>query len=615
MRKRIIAYLISVTALLALSGCYGFDLSQFAGLPGLTAGSEVREADAPEAVVSDAILKDLEAENTFDALLNKHGRFSYAININHKDGTTDDWSLYMDEKRYVSFTEYGTDIIEENEAYGCEFVEDGQMAPYRWAVVGDFDSFAASRTYTGFYQYFDKEEVISEEVKDGLIYLDTSLPLDADVGDIYESNGYSREEVEQILYEYVIDEASLDVLKMSSYIVSGGERILNFEYILDTDCEEYVPDQELLDGVFGDDVRTETIITDAGTAQEKEYTQTVTRGSGFKLFAGDDYYKTLYADPDCVTTIEKTDKTKDLTVYLKRKVDYAKEENWAYFGEGEDKAADLFLICPTVDVGDEFVMSLDDTKTKEHFLGALNMERGIYEGDTRMYAPYYRQGAMKIYSMTPEEREPYLEYAYDDISEAFHYYLDHENNDRPIVLAGFSQGADMCYRLLEEYFDDETLYDRLVAVYAIGWPVTEEMTKEFPQIKPAQAADDTGVVVSFDCEAPEVTDTFITPAGTKAVTINPLNWKTDSTPADPSENLGACFTDYDGNIKNEEKGLCGCYIDEERGIVKVPELDAATYPAVVPGLPEGAYHIYDYQFFFRNLEQNVHERVESYLNQ
>lgn len=37
------------------------------------------------------------------------------------------------------------------------------------------------------------------------------------------------------------------------------------------------------------------------------------------------------------------------------------------------------------------------------------------------------------------------------------------------------------------------------------------------------------------------------------------------------------------------------------------------YPAVVPGLPEGAYHIYDYQFFYRNLQENVAERVSLYM--
>lgn len=294
--------------------------------------------------------------------------------------------------------------------------------------------------------------------------------------------------------------------------------------------------------------------------------------------------------------------------------DYGESENWAYYETAGGKAADVFLICPTVDMKDEYNMSMDDQKTKASFLGALNMERGIYDADARMFAPYYRQAAMKVYSLGAAEREVYMELAYSDVSAAFAHYLKNENRGRPIVLAGFSQGADMCYRLLEEYFADEELYDRLVAVYAIGWPCTEEMTRSFPQIRPAASADDVGVVISFDCEAPELSETFITPAGTKACTINPLNWRTDGTVADKSENLGACFTDYGGEITLEQAELCGCYIEPSRGIVKVTDLDAADYPPVVPGLPEGAYHIYDYQFFYRNLQQNVAQRVAAYLS-
>ncbi|MBO4367635.1 MAG: DUF3089 domain-containing protein, partial [Clostridia bacterium] len=233
-------------------------------------------------------------------------------------------------------------------------------------------------------------------------------------------------------------------------------------------------------------------------------------------------------------------------------------------------------------------------------------------GCTRMYAPFYRQAAMKVYALEAEEREPYLGLAYSDISAAFSWYLENENCRRPIVLAGFSQGADMCYRLLEEYFGDESLYDRLVAVYAIGWPCTQEIVDAFPQIRPAAAADDVGTVISFDCEAQEVEETFINPAGQKAYTINPLNWMTDGTPADKTENLGACFTRYSSEIKREEAQLCGCYIDAARGVVKVTDIDQADYPPIVPGLPDGAYHIYDYQFFFRNLEENVRVRIDAF---
>ncbi|MCR5672533.1 MAG: DUF3089 domain-containing protein [Lachnospiraceae bacterium] len=303
-----------------------------------------------------------------------------------------------------------------------------------------------------------------------------------------------------------------------------------------------------------------------------------------------------------------------VSVTITPRVDYSNKDNWAYYGVGEGKDADLFIIAPTVDMQDEYNMSMDDEKTKANFLGALNMERGIYEDSARMFAPYYREGAMKIYAMTPKEREPYLQFAYKDVARAFEYYLENENHDRPIILAGFSQGADHCYRLLEDYFGDEKMQDKLVAVYAIGWPCTTEMVEKYPQIRPATGETDTGVVISIDCESPDVDDTFITPKGTKAYTINPLNWKTDGTPADKSLNIGACFTDYDANIKNEVKGLCGCYIDTDRGIVKVPDVDPAEYPAIVPGLPEGSYHIYDYQFFFRNLQDNVKKRLQQYIS-
>lgn len=45
-------------------------------------------------------------------------------------------------------------------------------------------------------------------------------------------------------------------------------------------------------------------------------------------------------------------------------VDYSKSENWAYYGIGEGKDADLFLICPTVDMGknENYNMSMEDER-------------------------------------------------------------------------------------------------------------------------------------------------------------------------------------------------------------------------------------------------------------
>ena len=293
------------------------------------------------------------------------------------------------------------------------------------------------------------------------------------------------------------------------------------------------------------DVSQTTEADQAGTTEEDQARTTEADQAGT---TEEDQAEGTEADQAGITDAAETETTDTVQTEV---TDYSSEENWAYFGIGDDKDVDLFLVCPTVDMKDEYNMTIADEELKESFVGALNMERGIYEDNSRMYAPFYRQATFKVYELDKENWEPYMQTAYSDVSAAFSWYLEHENNGRPIIIAGFSQGADMCYRLLQEYFGEEDLYNQLVAVYAIGWPCTKELVDAYPQIKPAQSAEDIGVVISFDCESPAVEETFITPSGTSAYTINPLNWRTDGRKADKSENIGACFTDYSGKITKE----------------------------------------------------------------
>lgn len=295
-------------------------------------------------------------------------------------------------------------------------------------------------------------------------------------------------------------------------------------------------------------------------------------------------------------------------------IDYSQSENWAYYGVGEGKSADLFLICPTVDMGKNgnYNMSMDDTDTKESFVGALNMERGIYEDSATMYAPYYRQMTFPVYSMTENEMKPYLETAYRDMAAAFEYYFENFNNGRPIILAGFSQGSQLLLMLLEEYFDDDKYSENLVAAYCIGWRITEADLAKHPHLKMAMSEDDTGVIISFNSESEGVEDSIMVPNGTRTLGINPLNWTTDSTPADKSLNKGACFTKYSGDIKQEIPQLTGAYLDAERGTLIVTDVEPGDYSSSL--FPDGVYHLYDYQFFYRNLQENVAVRLESFLS-
>ena len=292
-------------------------------------------------------------------------------------------------------------------------------------------------------------------------------------------------------------------------------------------------------------------------------------------------------------------------------LDYGNPDQWAYFEVGDGKSVDLFLVAPTVDTKSP-VNAFDlNEKLRGRFVAALDMEKGIFSEICRMFSPYYRQMSINAYTLPEDERLAAMGIAYRDVSDAFRWYLEHENDGRPLILAGFSQGGEMCQELLKEYFggdENAALREQLVAVYSIGWVVTEEMRDSWPQMVPAQGEKDTGCVVCFDCEDGSLSGTIIIPEGVRALSINPLNWKTDATVADRSLNLGAVM----GADAEPIPELCGAYIGE-RGELIVTDISPEDYPPQLDMLPVGSYHVYDYQFFYTNLKENVAARTSAYL--
>ena len=318
-----------------------------------------------------------------------------------------------------------------------------------------------------------------------------------------------------------------------------------------------------------------------------------------------------------VPTEEKSDDSIEKLVALPDdgndgSIDYSDMSNWAYWNEGKEKQADLFFVCPTVDMGRDgnFISDIESEKYRESFVGAINMELGIYDEVSSIYAPYYRQATFPVYSLSKEEQEIYLSFAYEDVKNAFIYYADHADASRPLILAGFSQGADLVIRLMKDLFDEPEYQRRLAMAYAIGWKLTEDEVKEYPHLMPAMGETDTGVIIAFNSEDKDITSSLIIGEDEKTYSINPLNWETTAEVADKTLNLGACFTDYSGNVKEEIPNLTGAYIDEKRGALKVTDIKPEDYPGKL--FEDGIYHLYDYQFFFRNLEENVSKRLSAY---
>ena len=293
--------------------------------------------------------------------------------------------------------------------------------------------------------------------------------------------------------------------------------------------------------------------------------------------------------------------------------DYAQKSSWAYLETDQGiKPCDVFFLAPTVYSGPSN-LSLSDGETTDRFRDAVSMQKGIYDDECRFFAPYYRQMGLKEYNLPEEERQEYLDFAYGDVKNAFRYYLANYNEGRPIILAGFSQGSDMCLRLMKDCFSDQALQKQLVACYAVGWRLTEEECREYPHLRPATGEKDTGVIVLFNSESVDTEESLLIPKGVKTKAINPLNWKTDSTPAYATENKGSCFMNHDGVIEEEIPHLTGCYLDPLRGALKVTDVKAEDYPSVNDLFAQGVYHRFDYRFFYRNLEENVSTRLHEYL--
>ena len=104
---------------------------------------------------------------------------------------------------------------------------------------------------------------------------------------------------------------------------------------------------------------------------------------------------------------------------------------------------------------------------------------------------------------------------------------------------------------------------------------------------------------------------------TKAFSINPLNWKTDSTEAPKELNLGYVVTDTYGNVKEEILGFCGAYIDEKTGILVATGIEDPDKYAVkgIGVLPDGSFHLNDLNFFYNNLKENVAKRIAAFLGE
>ena len=237
----------------------------------------------------------------------------------------------------------------------------------------------------------------------------------------------------------------------------------------------------------------------------------------------------------------------------------------------------------------------------------------------KLFAPFVRQADYSTALETDFAADlggTLLQYGIEDTKTAFRYFMDHFHKPgQPFILIGHSQGASDLYELLRST-PEITPESGFATAYLAGLPkkTAAEIDRDFEGrgIRRGKSADDTGVILVWNTVSEDAGDNIFTvPDG---FVINPVNWKTDSSPADLSESRETAYfyvseKEPAGTFKAAR--LDGVHAEPARGALVVNLPGDSEYD-VSAMMGEGVFHVNDVFFFAGFLRDNMVRRAAAW---
>ena len=170
------------------------------------------------------------------------------------------------------------------------------------------------------------------------------------------------------------------------------------------------------------------------------------------------------------------------------------------FKADPDAPIDCFYVYPTVsrDPGGNSTMAIE----KEE-ISVVDQQFARFAAKCRPYAPVYRQVTLTALQAgmlgkpIPADRA----LAYDDVKDAWDYYLAHDNHGRGVVLIGHSQGSGILIQLVKNRIDGKPVQKQIVSVILGGArlqvPIGKDVGGDFSSIPLCHAASQTGCAINF----------------------------------------------------------------------------------------------------------------------
>jgi hypothetical protein len=280
--------------------------------------------------------------------------------------------------------------------------------------------------------------------------------------------------------------------------------------------------------------------------------------------------------------------------------------------------AEVFFIHPTSYLEKaHWNAPVDDRESQDRARLFVRSEASAFNGVGEVWAPKYRQATFGAFLTSKDDARKALDFAYRDVLAAFDAFLAAAPKDRPILLAAHSQGSLHLVRLLAERVAGTPVAKRIVAAYAIGWPIST--TADLPRLGlPAcETAGQSFCLLSWQsfgepADPRMVTDVYDASrgltgaprAGSPMLCVNPLTGaRGGGAPA--GANLGTLVPNGDfSDGRLTTPGVAArC---DARGFLLIGEAPLALGPYVLPG---HNYHVYDYALFWANIRADAAARL------
>jgi hypothetical protein len=291
---------------------------------------------------------------------------------------------------------------------------------------------------------------------------------------------------------------------------------------------------------------------------------------------------------------------------------------WTPPGVSRDIAqrASVFFIHPTSYLEkSRWNAPLDDKESQWRARLFVRSQASAFNRVGEIWSPKYRQAAFGAFLTTRADAQKALDFAYRDVLAAFDAFLAQVPADRPILLAGHSQGSLHLTRLLADRVKGKPLARRIAAAYAVGWPIS--LTADLPRLGlPAcERRGQAGCLLSWQsfaepADAKLVTDVYdATPAraGSPMLCVNPLTGAAGGA-APAAANRGTLVPNADLTAgKLQAPGVpARCDV---RGFLLIGEDTPDLGPYVLPG---NNYHVYDYALFWMNVRDDAAARLAAF---